>query len=62
VTTRNCESVDRGAFCEVISLKIFLNNLLGDFFDSLAIDRSFFGRSKIYGLGIILCNFSYEKG
>ncbi len=37
MTSRNCEIVDSGAFCEVIFFGISPKNLLGDFFDSLAI-------------------------
>ncbi|MBP1714539.1 MAG: hypothetical protein H6Q42_2742 [Deltaproteobacteria bacterium] len=36
MTSRNCEIVDSGAFCEVIFFSISPKNLLGDFFDSLA--------------------------
>ena len=37
MTPHNCEIVDRGVFCEVIFFCISPKNLLGDFFDSLAI-------------------------
>jgi hypothetical protein len=37
MTPRNYEIVDCGAFCEVIFFCISPKNLLGDFFDSLAI-------------------------
>ena len=46
MTPRNCEIVDCGAFYEVISIRIFLDNPLGDFFDSLAIDPAFFKGKK----------------
>jgi len=36
MTSRNCEIVDSRAFCEVIFFSISPKNLLGDFFDSLA--------------------------
>ena len=37
MTLHNCEIVDCGASCEVIFFCICPKNLLGDFFDSLAI-------------------------
>jgi len=40
-TLDNCEIVDCGAFYEVIFLCISPKSLLGDFFDSLAIDETF---------------------
>ena len=36
MTPHNYESVDCGAFCEVIFFRISPKNLLGDFFDSLS--------------------------
>jgi len=41
MTPRNYEIVDCGAFCEVIFFCIFHKSLLGDFFDSLAINPLF---------------------
>jgi hypothetical protein len=41
MTPSNCEIVDCGAFCEVILFCITLKNLLGDFFDSLAMNLPF---------------------
>ena len=46
MTLHNCEIVDCGAFCEVIFFCISPKNLLGDFFDSLAIDLLFFRLQK----------------
>jgi hypothetical protein len=37
MTSRNCVIVDSGAFCEVILFSLSPKNLLGNFFDSLAI-------------------------
>ena len=37
MTPHNCEIVDCGTFCEVIFFCLSPKNLLGDFFDSLAI-------------------------
>ena len=37
MTPHKCENVDCGAFCEVIFFRLSPKNLLGDFFDSLAI-------------------------
>ena len=44
---RNCEIVDCGAFCEVIFFCISPKNLLGDFFDSLAIEFNLFNFKKL---------------
>ena len=41
MTPHNCEIVDCGGFCEVFFLCILPKNLVGDFFDSLAIDALF---------------------
>jgi hypothetical protein len=50
MTPHNCEIVDCGAFCEVIFSCISPKNLLGDFFDSLAIDVLFSDRPKCLDL------------
>ena len=42
MTLHNCEIVNCGAFCEVIFFCISHKSLLGDFFDSLAINEAFF--------------------
>ena len=41
MTPRKCEIIDRGAFCDDIFFCISLKNLLGDFFDSLAMNVAF---------------------
>ena len=46
MTPRNCEIVDCGALCEVIFFCVSPKNLLGDFFDSLAIDGAFLEAQK----------------
>ena len=47
MTPHNCEIVDCGAFCEVIFFCISPKNLLGDFFDSLAINEAFLEGQKL---------------
>jgi len=47
MTPRNCEIVDCGAFCEVIFFCICSKNLLGDFFDSLAMNVAFLNLRKV---------------
>ncbi len=47
MTPRNYEIVDLGASCEVIFFCISPKNLLGDFFDSLAINIAFPNLRKV---------------
>ena len=47
MTPRNCEIVDCGTFCEVIFFCISPKNLLGDFFDSLAMNVAFLNLPKV---------------
>jgi hypothetical protein len=53
LTLRKHKIVDCGAFCEVIFLCISPKNLLGDFFDSLAIYPLFLGYAKYPNLILI---------
>jgi hypothetical protein len=55
MTSRDCEIVDSDAFCEVIFVSISPKNLLGDFFDSLAIILSFLNSKQLLYAGH-LCN------
>ena len=50
MTPRNYEIVDCGAFCEVFFFCISPKNLLGDFFDSLAINVLFSDHQKCLDL------------
>ena len=50
MTPHNYEIVDCGAFCEVISFCISPKNLLGDFFDSLAMHVLFSDHPKCLDL------------
>jgi len=47
MTPHNYEIIDFGAFCEVIFFSISPKNLLGDFFDSLAIVMAFLKTQKV---------------
>jgi hypothetical protein len=47
MTPHNYEIVDWGAFCEVIFFFISPKNLLGDFFDSLAINVAFLNLQEV---------------
>jgi len=47
MTSCNCEIVDSGAFCEFIFFSISPKNLLGDFFDSLAMLLEYLGYQKL---------------
>ncbi len=53
MTPHNREIVDCGPFCEVTFFWIFPNNLLGDCFDSLAIDVLFSDHPKCLHLVFI---------
>ncbi len=43
----NCEIVDCGAFCEVTFFSLSPKNLLGDFFDRLAIVVAFIAAQNV---------------
>ena len=53
MTPHDCEIVDCGVFCEVIFFCISLKNLLGNFFDSLAIYPLFSDNTKCLDMILI---------